>query len=161
MIRQRFSAVEKSSGGRSVQRAEHLQQGRFAASARARNGNELALVDGKIDSAQRLDLSFVELAGESFCLEQRALAVGESAACADNLPDLEANELRSIVSSSSSSLSLASSKAFFLASRSLLSVAPYVASRCSFSASFSSCVRGRVVVVVVCVRSLGVVVTER
>ena len=74
MIRQRYSAIEKGSGCRSIQRTEQLQQGRFTASTRSSNGNELALFNGKIDSAQCLDLPFVELAGESLCLEKRGVA---------------------------------------------------------------------------------------
>ena len=52
----------------------------------------IALLDGKIDSAQRLDLTFVELAGQSFGLEKRALAEDGftrlSVRSAENLPAL-------------------------------------------------------------------------
>ena len=75
MIRQRASAIEKGSGSRPIQRTDQLQQGRFAASARSRNGNEIALVDRKIDSAQGFDVPFVELAGKRFCLE-KSVVVG-------------------------------------------------------------------------------------
>jgi hypothetical protein len=47
-----------------------LQQGRFAAAARSRYGNELALVDGKIHPAQSPDLPFVEFTGKSLRFEQ-------------------------------------------------------------------------------------------
>jgi len=42
-----------------------LQQRRFTASAWDQHGNELALFDHKIDSAQGLDLPIVELAVSS------------------------------------------------------------------------------------------------
>ena len=79
-----------------------MQQGRFTASARSNNGNEVALLDGKIDSAQGLDVPFVELASQSFGLEEGAGRRRRHLLKLSGLPRIcqhseVANELRSIV----------------------------------------------------------------
>ena len=64
---------------RSVGRFQRLEincgKGRLAASAaRSGDGDELALFDGKIDSARvPCDLAFIELAGDRFGLNQGSL----------------------------------------------------------------------------------------
>src|SRR5688500_12224699 len=70
MIGKRLAPVMKCPGGRPIQSPEHLKQGGFAASARARHGNKFAFFDGQIDAAKRFDLAVVELPGQSLCLEQ-------------------------------------------------------------------------------------------
>ena len=74
MVRQRFSAIEKRSRRWPIQGAEQLQQSRFTASTRTRNGDELAFPDGEVDPAQGADLTVVKFTGESFCLEERESA---------------------------------------------------------------------------------------
>jgi len=79
MIGKRLSAIEKGSRGGAIERSEHLQQGGFAAAARARYGDKFAFFDGQIDAAERFDLSVIELPGESICLEQGHSSGGRSA----------------------------------------------------------------------------------
>ena len=48
-----------------VEQAEHIEQSRFAAPARADDGNEFAVADAEIDTAQRGNPSVVEFFGQS------------------------------------------------------------------------------------------------
>jgi len=69
MVRQRLPAIEKCAGRWPIQGAEQLQQSRFTASTRPRNRDELAFPNGKVDPPQGADLTVVEFASESFCLD--------------------------------------------------------------------------------------------
>ena len=74
MIRNRLPAIEQRAGSGPIERAEQLEQRRFSATARARDRDELALANGKIDAAQGLDLTVVEFPIEILGLEQRRSA---------------------------------------------------------------------------------------
>jgi hypothetical protein len=63
-------AIEERPRGGPIQCSEHLQQSRFAASARTRHGNKFTFFDREIDSPQGLDLSVIELSGQYLCFEQ-------------------------------------------------------------------------------------------
>src|SRR6266478_7187869 len=58
-LRERSAAIPERARARMVERAKHLEQRGFSRAALAYDRDKLALLDAKIDAAQRLHLPFV------------------------------------------------------------------------------------------------------
>ena len=57
-----LSVVINFSGGRSIEAADHVEQGRFSASALADDGDIVSPADGKSRIGERIDFPFVIMA---------------------------------------------------------------------------------------------------
>src|SRR5262245_24872036 len=58
-LRERSAAIFQRASSWAIERAKHLEQCGFSRAARADDGDKLALLDAKIDTAQRLHLPVV------------------------------------------------------------------------------------------------------